>query len=65
MRESKSLDIFPHKRNHNKDLKLVEMIQLRFRSRVCSHSLVKEMAIKNELTLYSFFLSIPLPGKEE
>ena len=23
------------------------------------------MAIKNELTLYSFFLSIPLPGKEE
>jgi len=27
MRESKSLDIFPHKRNHNKDLKLVEMIK--------------------------------------
>jgi len=27
MRESKFLDIFPHKRNRNKDLKLVEMIK--------------------------------------
>ena len=36
--------------------KLSSSTFFRFRSRVCSYSLVKEMAIKNELTLYPFFL---------